>query len=101
VLGLKLIESSPYACVYEVRGTILRVTRVEVAARAPYSVLGWAVEDIAAAVKKLRARCVSFRRYGGLEQDGAAIWRAPGDPRVAWFEDPDANTFSLTQMPTI
>ena len=76
VLGLKLIEPSPYACVYEVRGMILRVARVELAARAPYSVLGWAVEEIAAAVKWLRARGVSFRRYGGLEQDGAAIWRA-------------------------
>jgi predicted enzyme related to lactoylglutathione lyase len=64
-------------------------------------VLGWAVEDIAAAVKWLHARGVWFRRYGGLEQDGAAIWRAPGGTRVASFEDPDANTFSLTQIPTI
>jgi len=99
VLGLKLIESSSYACVYDVRGTILRVTRVEVAARAPYTVLGWTVEDIGVAVGKLRARGVTFKRYSGLEQDGAAIWRAPGGTRVAWFEDPDANTLSLTQLP--
>ena len=99
MLGLKLIESSSFACVYDVRGTILRVTRVEIAARAPYTVLGWTVEDIGAAVAKLRARGVSFKRFGGLQQDRDAIWRAPGGTRVAWFEDPDANTLSLTQLP--
>ncbi len=101
VLGLRLIESSSFACVYDARGTMLRVTRVDVAARAPYTVLGWTVEDIAATVLRLHARGVSFKRYSGLEQDGAAIWRAPGGTRVAWFEDPDANTLSLTQLPPI
>jgi catechol 2,3-dioxygenase-like lactoylglutathione lyase family enzyme len=96
VLGLKLIESSPYACVHEVRGTILRVTRVELAARAPYTVLDWAVEDIAAAAKWLRAR--AFR--SGATAGSNRTARRSGT-RVAWFEDPDANTFSLTQLPTI
>ncbi len=99
VLGLRLIESSSFACVYDMRGALLRVTRVEVAARAPYTVLGWTVEDIAAAVARLRARGVAFKRHVGLEQDEAAVWRAPGGTRVAWFEDPDANTLSLTQLP--
>lgn len=99
VLGLKLVESSAFACVYDTRGTILRVTRVEIAARAPYTVLGWTVEDIGATVGRLRARGVSFKRYRDLEQDEAAIWHAPGGTRVAWFEDPDANTLSLTQLP--
>ncbi len=99
VLGLKLIESGSHACVYDMHGTMLRVTRVDVAARAPYTVLGWTVEDIGAAVEWLGARGVRFKRYGGLEQDGSAIWRAPGGTRVAWFEDPDANTLSITQLP--
>jgi catechol 2,3-dioxygenase-like lactoylglutathione lyase family enzyme len=99
MLGLRMIESSDFACVYDARGTMLRVTRVDLAARAPYTVLGWTVEDIGAAVERLRARGVSFKRYSGLEQDRSAIWRAPGGTRVAWFEDPDANTLSLTQLP--
>ena len=45
------------------------------------------------------ARGVTFKRYAGLEQDQAAIWRAPGGTRVAWFEDPDANVLSLSQLP--
>jgi catechol 2,3-dioxygenase-like lactoylglutathione lyase family enzyme len=101
VLGLKLIDSSSFACVYDMRGTMLRVTQVEVAARAPYTVLGWTVEDIDGAVERLSARGVSFKRYGDLHQDRAAIWRAPGGTRVAWFDDPDANTLSLTQLPTL
>ena len=99
VLGLKLVESSSHACVYDMHGTMLRVTRVDIAARAPYTVLGWTVEDIVGAVERLRARGVTFKRFGGIEQDGAAIWRAPGGTRVAWFEDPDANTLSITQLP--
>lgn len=101
MLGLKLVESSSFACVYDVRGAILRVTRVDVAARAPYTVLGWTVEDILASVRRLAARGVHFKRYGGLEQDSAAIWSAPGGARVAWFEDPDANVLSLTQLATL
>jgi catechol 2,3-dioxygenase-like lactoylglutathione lyase family enzyme len=101
VLGLKLIESSAIACVYDMRGTLLRVTRVDVAARAPYTVLGWTVDDIAAAVARLSARGVAFKRYRDLDQDRSAIWRAPGGTRVAWFEDPDANTLSLTELPAV
>jgi hypothetical protein len=78
---------------------LLRVTHVEAPTRAPYTVLGWTVEDIDAAGARLRARGVSFKRYGGIEQDGAAICRAPGGARGAWFADPDANTLSLTQLP--
>lgn len=99
VLGLKLVESSSHACVYDMHPTMLRVTRVDIVARAPYTVLGWTVEDIGAAVEWLRARGVIFKRHGGIEHDGAAIWRAPGGTRVAWFEDPDANTLSITQLP--
>lgn len=99
ILRLKLIESSSFACVYDARGSMLRVTRVDVVARAPYTVLGWTVDDIVAGVETLRARGVTFKRYAGLEQDQAAIWRAPGGTRVAWFEDPDANVLSLSQLP--
>ncbi|HET6189823.1 MAG TPA: hypothetical protein VFE59_22870 [Trebonia sp.] len=52
--------------------------------------------DIAAAVRDLAARGVNFTRYDGLAQDDLGIWTAPGGDRVAWFQDADANTLSLT-----
>jgi catechol 2,3-dioxygenase-like lactoylglutathione lyase family enzyme len=99
VLGLEVAETSAFASVYRAGGATLRVTLVEVAARAPYTVAGWTVHDIEAAVGELAPRGVAFNRYPGLEQDDAGIWRAPGGARVAWFEDPHANVLSLTEFP--
>ncbi len=97
VLGLELIESTPFAHLYETAGTQLRVTRVEKVAAAPYTVLGWSVPDIAAAIDALVDRGVVFTRYAALEQDDRGVWIAPGGSRIAWFADPDANTLSLQQ----
>jgi catechol 2,3-dioxygenase-like lactoylglutathione lyase family enzyme len=99
VLGLELVESTSFANVFAAGGSTLRVTRVEELAPAPYTVLGWSVPDVAAAVDSLGARGVVFKRYDRMEQDTAGIWTAPGGARVAWFEDPDGNTLSLSQLP--
>ncbi len=37
-------------------------------------------------------------RFEGVPQDGLGIWTASDGTRVAWFQDPDANTLSLTQF---
>ena len=100
VLGLRLVESSAYANVYEVHGTQLRVTRVEEPVVAPYTVLGWRVSDIAATIDELAAAGVDFNRYAGMEQDERGVWTAPAGERVAWFRDPDGNTLSLQQPRT-
>jgi catechol 2,3-dioxygenase-like lactoylglutathione lyase family enzyme len=99
VLGLELVESTPFAKVFDARGTTLRVTRTDAPAAAAYTVLGWKVPDIEAAIGALRARGVEFKRYDGLEQDEHGAWTAPGGSRIAWFSDPDANTLSLQQAP--
>ena len=98
-LGLAVVEESRYAVVLDAGGTRLRVTVVERVAPAPYTVLGWSVPDLAAAIRALTARGVEFRRYAGLDQDALGVWRAPDGARVAWFADPDGNTLSLTQAP--
>jgi catechol 2,3-dioxygenase-like lactoylglutathione lyase family enzyme len=98
VLGLEAIEATSFANVYDAHGTTLRVTRVDEVVPAPYTVLGWNVPDIAAAVESLTARGLAFARYDELEQDDAGIWTAPGGARVAWFRDPDGNTLSLSQL---
>ena len=99
VLGLEPIESTPFANVYDAGGTTLRVTRVDEVAAAPYTVLGWKVPDVEAAIGALSARGVEFKRFDGVEQDEHGVWTAPGGSRIAWFADPDGNTLSLQQAP--
>jgi catechol 2,3-dioxygenase-like lactoylglutathione lyase family enzyme len=96
-LGLELVEETPFAVVFSVGATMLRVTVVDAVIAAPYTVLGWAVADIAARVRELGERGVAFERYAGLEQDELGVWRSPSGARIAWFKDPDGNTLSLTQ----
>ncbi len=98
-LGLALLERTPFALVFEGGGTQLRVTRVGEKAAAPYTVLGWVVEELDAAVDDLRAKGIVFTRYPGTEQDEHDAWTAPGGSRVAWFADPDGNVLSLQQPP--
>jgi catechol 2,3-dioxygenase-like lactoylglutathione lyase family enzyme len=97
VLGLAVTEHSRFAVAFDVDGTMLRVTAVEHRVAAPYTVLGWAVPDIAAAIDDLTARGVAFERFEGMEQDERGVWRSPSGARVAWFHDPDGNVLSLTQ----
>ena len=58
VLGLELVDSTPFAKVFDAHGTQLRVTRVDAVAGAAYTVLGWRVDDLDAAVAALRSRGV-------------------------------------------
>jgi catechol 2,3-dioxygenase-like lactoylglutathione lyase family enzyme len=97
LLGLELIESSPFSNVYDARGTRLRVTLVDDLVLAPYTVAGWRVGDIASTMRELRAAGVTFRRYEGMAQDHDDVWTAPSGARIAWFADPDDNTLSLEQ----
>jgi catechol 2,3-dioxygenase-like lactoylglutathione lyase family enzyme len=98
-LGLKLESEDEFALVFDVAGTMLRVTPTASVAAAPYTVLGWEVQDIAQAVKGLLERGVTFERYGFMKQDELGVWTAPGGARVAWFKDPDGNLLSVAQMP--
>ena len=101
VLGLPVVEESPFACVFDAHGTQLRVTPVAEIRTAPYTVLGWAVDDIVAAVRALGARGCALR---AVRRDGAGRPRGVDGPergRVAWFADPDGNVLSLTQAPRL
>jgi catechol 2,3-dioxygenase-like lactoylglutathione lyase family enzyme len=66
----------------------------------PFTVLGWRVADLEAAVGELASRGVRFRRYEGFNQDASGVWTAPSGSRIAWFEDPDGNIISLQQPPS-
>ena len=99
-LGLELAaEELPHALVFQAEGTMLRVSLVQQVQPAPYTVLGWRVTEIDAAVDDLTRSGVRFERYPQLPQDERGIWTAPDNTKVAWFGDPDGNVLSLTEFP--
>jgi catechol 2,3-dioxygenase-like lactoylglutathione lyase family enzyme len=96
-LGLSVESINDYACVLRAGSTTLRVTRVEQLQPQPFTVFGWQVDDLGAAVHDLAAGGIGCLKYDGLEQDPAGIWTTPAGDQVAWFHDPDGNVLSLTQ----
>jgi predicted enzyme related to lactoylglutathione lyase len=97
VLGITLQDERPFALSATLGGTRLRITAVESMTAAAYTVLGFNVADVAAAVDHLAARGVTFNRYDGMGQDDRGIWTSPSGAQIAWFLDPDGNNLSLTQ----
>jgi catechol 2,3-dioxygenase-like lactoylglutathione lyase family enzyme len=98
VLGLRLVDENPYACVFDANGTMLRVTAADEVAHPGYTVLGWRVTDIATTMAELVSKGITFTRYDGMGQDADGVWTTPGGDQVAWFLDPDGNNLSLTQF---
>ena len=100
VLGLRLMGEDGYAATFDMGNrTPLRLTTVEGHRPGPHAVAGWHVADIAATVDALAAKGAAFKIYDGFDQDARGIWSAPeGGAKIAWFEDPDGNLLSLTQI---
>jgi len=99
VLGFELTGEDDFAAVFDMNGAMLRISTMPTFEAAPYTVLGWEVADIVAAVRSLTAKGVKFTVYEGFGQDPLGIWTPPGgSTRVAWFLDPDGNNLSLTQF---
>lgn len=99
-LGLRLVSEDAFALVFDAHGTSIRianVSSVEGFRPAPFTILGWAVDDIDASVTELARRGVHFERFPGMEQDERGIWTSPNRARIAWFKDPEGNILSLTQ----
>ena len=96
VLGMTLLNESPFALEFDGLGCVLRVTMVREVSVAPYTVLGWRVAGIEVVVDEMAERGVVFERFGGLSQDERGIWTAPGGDRVAWFKDPEGQILSVS-----
>ena len=98
VLGLELVSSVPgVVAVFDAGGTALRVTVVEGHVAAAWTVIGWAVPDIDAALRQLGGNDLEPNSYPGMTGDDGT-WTAPGGDRIAWVNDPDGNVLSLTQF---
>lgn len=98
ILGLRFIEQSQFACVFDANGTMLRVTATDRLGDLGNTVLGWRVKDIGQSVELLTAKGVTFNRYDGMDQDQSGVWTTPSGDKVAWFSDPEGNNLSLTQF---
>ena len=95
LLGLRLVEDqAPFALVFDLHGTMLRATFAGEFKAQPFTVLGWQVADIDAAVEGLTAAGVVFNKYPWMQGE-SVVWTAPGGTRIAWFNDPFGNVLSL------
>jgi catechol 2,3-dioxygenase-like lactoylglutathione lyase family enzyme len=68
------------------------------AGKATATLATWYVADLEQVVDELSANGVTFERYDepSLKADEKGIHEL-GDGRVAWFKDPDGNTFAIEQ----
>jgi catechol 2,3-dioxygenase-like lactoylglutathione lyase family enzyme len=96
-LGLRFVSDDPFAVVMDANGTMIRITSVGNFTPAPFTILGWQVDDIHRTATEMIGKGIQFARYGFLEQNPEGIWTAPDGTKVAWFPDPDGNTLSISQ----
>jgi catechol 2,3-dioxygenase-like lactoylglutathione lyase family enzyme len=98
-----LLTKNPdgFALVFDLNGTMLRISKMTEFTPAQHTVLGWEVEDIGAAVDELAQKGVAFERYPGMGQDKNGIATFPTGDKVAWFKDPDGNVLSLSQHASV
>jgi catechol 2,3-dioxygenase-like lactoylglutathione lyase family enzyme len=98
-LGFREVGEDPYALVLEADGRMLRIQKSKQHEPRPYTVLGWNVKDIGAALERLAAAGVRCEQFGFPGQDARGVMTFPDGAQVAWFKDPDGNVLSVAQMP--
>lgn len=96
LLGLRFVSDDAFAIVMDSNGMV-RLVRIEEFTPAPYTILGWQVEDIESTVKALTAKGLAFQHYSFLQQSEDGIWTTSNGAKIAWFHDPDGNTLSFSQ----
>jgi catechol 2,3-dioxygenase-like lactoylglutathione lyase family enzyme len=96
-LGLRFVKNDGFAMVLNANGIMIRVVKLQQFTPAQFTILGWEVPKIEAAVAGLGNMGVRFERFQGLPQDQLGIWTAPTGEKVTWFKDPDGNVLSVSQ----
>ncbi len=96
-LGFQFVSDDPYALVVRAGETMIRVAKAQEFNPAPYTVMGWEVDDIEAVVRWLQGRGVVFEKYPFVQNRELGIWTTPNGDKVAWFKDPDGNVLSVSQ----
>lgn len=102
VLGLRPVASGPSAAVPDGSrvyasggGPALNVYQSGTAGRSAATLATWYVDDIEQVVEELTTAGVALVRYAEFEHDAAGIAPRAGGGRIAWFQDPDGNTFAV------
>lgn len=101
-LGLQALQSGPSARiaggsrVYGSGGSpSLNVYQSAIAGKSPATMATWYADDIEQVVDELTAAGVEFARYDEFDHDAKGITARAGGGRIAWFQDPDGNTFAI------
>ena len=100
-LGLPVLTSAPSAKIadggriYGSGGGPALIVYQTTAVGSQATVATWFVDDIEQVVNELTASGVEFVRYDGLVHDADGITARAGGGRIAWFQDPDGNTFAI------
>jgi catechol 2,3-dioxygenase-like lactoylglutathione lyase family enzyme len=101
-LGLQALRSGPSARIADGSriygsggGPALNVYQSVTAGQTAATLATWYVDDLDQVVDELTAAGVEFTRYEQLEHDARGITARAGGGRIAWFQDPDGNTFAL------
>jgi catechol 2,3-dioxygenase-like lactoylglutathione lyase family enzyme len=96
-LGFQFVSDDQFALVVRAGETPIRIAKAKEFTPAPYTVLGWEVQNIEAMVAWLSQRGVVFEKYPFVQNRELGIWTAPDGDKVAWFKDPDGNVLSVSQ----
>src|SRR5262245_4991831 len=95
-LGLKGARSEDDEVIVFTSGdSRINVYRSQFAGTNKATALTWAVEDVDAEVRALKAKGVTFEHYDmpGLKLEGDI--HVAGPTKVAWFKDPDGNILNI------
>ena len=101
-IGLQSLESGPSATIPDGErvygsggGPALNVYQSVTAGKSQATQAVWYVDDIDRIVDELTAAGVEFARYEEFQHDARGITPRAGGGRIAWFRDPDGNTFAI------
>ncbi len=101
-LGLRALRSAPSAHILDGSriyasggGPALNVYQSVTAGTTEATLATWYVDDLDEIVDELTAAGVDFVRYEQFEHDPKGITARAGGGRIAWFQDPDGNTFAI------
>jgi catechol 2,3-dioxygenase-like lactoylglutathione lyase family enzyme len=101
-LGLRALRSVPSAHIVggsriyaSGGGPALNVYQSTTAGTTAATLATWYVDDLDAIVDELTSAGVDFVRYEQFDHDAKGITARAGGGRIAWFQDPDGNTFAI------
>jgi catechol 2,3-dioxygenase-like lactoylglutathione lyase family enzyme len=95
-LGLQEARSEDSEVIVFTSGdSLINVYRSQFAGTNKATAVTWAVKDVEAEVRDLKAKGVQFEHYDmpGLKREGDI--HVAGSMKVAWFKDPDGNILNI------